>query len=85
MILIELRDYVRERGQVSLEEVCRHFGLEQELARALLHTWVQRGRLRHPQAGAACRGCAVCASGIGEIYVWVEPAGRKGQGTGCAA
>ena len=71
MILSELRDHLRQRGQASLLELAQHFDAEPEALRGMLEHWIRKGQVRRHQAGGACGGgCTQCDPASLELYQW---------------
>jgi len=71
MILSELRDYLRQRGQASLQDLARHFDAEPEALRGMLEHWIRKGQVCRQRAGGPCgSGCTQCDPATLEIYLW---------------
>ena len=72
-MLLDIRDYIRERKQVSLRDLALHFDASPDAVRGMLDKWIEKGRVRKCGA-AACGGCASdCATAQQEeAYEWVE-------------
>lgn len=73
MILSALRDYVRDRGQVSLAELTAHFDTDADTARAMLDVWIRKQKLYRRSATACGGACTHCSPAIAEYYVWGQP------------
>ncbi len=70
-MLSELKHYLRERGQVSLADVARHFDVPPEVARQMLGVWVKKGKVQQTQATASCgSSCSQCDPATTELYIW---------------
>jgi hypothetical protein len=77
MILSELRDYVKTRRQVSLEDAALHFDVEPEAIRGMLEFWVRKGKISRHGSDAACAGgCACSFRQDQEMYVWNPQLGQ---------
>lgn len=77
MILAELKNYVEQRGQISLRDAALHFDAEPEAIRGMLEFWVSKGRIsKHGPVGTCAGGCACGATEQGEIYVWNRQLGQ---------
>lgn len=61
MLLGSIRDYVRERGTVSVQEVAHHFDIAADTARFALGYWQNRGRIQALGSGCASSSSS-CAS-----------------------
>lgn len=73
MILAELRDYLRQRGQATLADLANHFDAEPEALRGMLEVWIRKGRVQRQMATASCgTSCSHCDPHTTEIYVWSE-------------
>ncbi len=84
MILSQLKDYLRERGQATLLDVALHFGIDPDTARGMLEIWVRKGRIHRRMATASCgTRCSQCDSAATEIYVWGEAPGEPVRVPGC--
>jgi len=78
MMLTEIRDYLRARGQASLRDMAIHFDTDEEALRGALEHWIRKGKVRRLPAGTTCSGCASCAPETIELYAWVgEPPAQK--------
>jgi hypothetical protein len=73
VILAEVRDYVRRRGEVSLRDLAIRFDAEPDALRPMLAHWIRKGQLSR-RAADACGGCTQCDPAGMEIYVWGDPA-----------
>lgn len=70
-ILIDVRDYLQQRQQTSLSDLCNHFHMAPEAMRGLLDQWIRRGKIKQCQP-TACGQCSLsCASAPGDSYEWV--------------
>ncbi len=84
MILSEVRDYLKERGQATLLDVALHFDIDPETARGMLDVWVRKGRIHQERATASCgSSCSQCDTAATEIYVWGETPAIRVQVPGC--
>ena len=71
MILSEVRDYVRSRGQASLAEIALHFDADPEAVRGMLEVWVRKGQVARRAATASCgSSCSQCDPASTELYLW---------------
>ena len=81
MILSDIRDYLRQRGQASLSDIALHFDSEPDAIRGMLDTWVRKGRVVKLDGGSACGGCNQCDAAANEVYQWVS---ADSPAVGCA-
>lgn len=73
MILFEIRDYVKKRGQVSLTDLVNHFDSDPSAMEGMLQRWVDRGQIRKSRLTASCGdGCQQCDVRDSALYVWSE-------------
>ncbi|MDR0588334.1 MAG: FeoC-like transcriptional regulator [Burkholderiales bacterium] len=73
MLLIELRDYVKERQEASLAEIASRFKLPESALEAMMQHWVQKGVIEVKTADSpCCRGCKGCKSRCALIYRWFD-------------
>jgi DNA-binding IclR family transcriptional regulator len=72
MILSELRDYLAERGRVSLVDIANRFDADADAVRGMLATLERKGRVRKLPLGTACNSaCCKCDQAAPELYEWV--------------
>lgn len=70
-MLRELRDYVRERRQVSLSEAAIHFSSAPDAVRAMFDVWIRKGHIGRWLKTEACgTSCVQCDPAAVEIYFW---------------
>lgn len=73
MSLVAIREYLKQRGQVSVQEVAIHFDITPEAAQLGLEYWLKRGKAR--QVGGCSSTCSGCNSGTSNsTYAWAEQA-----------
>lgn len=74
MILLELKRYIRQHHEVSLDDIVNHFDLTDEAAKGLLDPLVRQGHIQRLPAASACQsgrcssGCA--SSKKSDHYLW---------------
>ncbi|MEZ5479056.1 MAG: FeoC-like transcriptional regulator [Thiolinea sp.] len=76
MMLGDIRDYLRQRGQVTVQDVALHFDIAPDTARFALNYWQQRGRASTQSAACGNGGCSsgqCSAGGSALLYRW-QPA-----------
>lgn len=76
MGLIELRDYLRGKGEISATDIARHFDADISVVQQLAGEWLKRGKLAESAAqgaggckGGSCSGC--CSTPSGMYYRWL--------------
>jgi len=73
MILTDIRDYLKQQGQVSLRDMSLHFGMDQDSIRPLLEQWIAKGKVTRLPSGSLCGGgCRSCSPETIEIYAWCD-------------
>ena len=78
MILSQVRDYLKKRGQCTLSDIALHFDTDPDAARGMLDVWIRKGVVEKRSATASCgTSCQSCDPAATEIYFWVEPADRS--------
>lgn len=71
MILQEIKNYVRKREQVSLNDIALHFDLDADTVRGMLDFWVRKGRIKRLKQTSDCGGaCSCSAKEARDIYRW---------------
>jgi len=72
MIVTEVRDYLRQRGQAPLRDMALAFSMEQDALRPILEQLVDKGKAEKLPEGSTCGGgCHSCAPETIEIYQWI--------------
>lgn len=73
MILADLRQYLQERRQVSLNDLAIHFNIDADALRGMLGKWISKGKVRQVSSGESCgTSCCKCDPLLTEIYQWVD-------------
>lgn len=69
MKLGEIRNYIQQRGESSLNDVAIHFDISKEAAKLALEYWIKKGKIAEQGAscGSSCNGCG----DADESYQWV--------------
>lgn len=71
MILADIRDYLRQRGQATLSDIALHFDADPDAVRGMLEIWVRKGKVRKQLATQSCgSSCSQCDPARTEIYSW---------------
>lgn len=75
MILSQVRDYLKLRGQCTLSDIALHFDADADAVRGMLDVWIRKGKVEKRSATASCgTSCQSCDPAATEVYFWVEPA-----------
>ena len=73
MILAEIKGYLKQRGQASLQDIALHFDADPEAVRGMLQQWIRKGKVERRMLGEACgSGCTKCNPSGVEFYIWVD-------------
>lgn len=70
MKLGEIRNYIKRRGDSSLDDVATHFDISNEAAKLAVEYWIKKGKVQKQSAacGSSCGGCGSSS----ETYQWVK-------------
>jgi hypothetical protein len=72
MTLTDLKEYVRERGIVSLHEMSLHFSSDASAISAMMENWIRKGKVEKIQMDSgSCGGCVMCPKDIKVHYQWI--------------
>ena len=78
MILSEVRDYLKQRGQCTLSDIALHFDTDANAVRGMLDVWIKKGKVEKSSATASCgTSCQSCDPATTEVYTWSES--KKGN------
>jgi len=73
MILSQVRDYLKERGQCTLSDVALHFDIDADAVRGMLDIWIRKGKVEKSSATASCgTSCQSCDPAATEVYSWCD-------------
>ncbi|MFV9616226.1 MAG: FeoC-like transcriptional regulator [Gammaproteobacteria bacterium] len=73
MILADIRDYLKQRGQCTLSDIALHFDSDADAVRGMLDIWVKKGKVEKRSATASCgTSCQSCDPATTEVYIWSE-------------
>jgi len=73
MILSEVRDYLKQRGQCTLSDIALHFDTDADAVRGMLGIWIKKGKVEKRSATASCgTSCQSCDPATTEVYIWSE-------------
>jgi len=73
MILSQVRDYLKQRGQCTLSDIALHFDTDADAVRGMLDVWIKKGKVERRSATASCgTSCQSCDPAATEVYVWKE-------------
>ena len=73
MILSEIRDYLKQRGQCTLSDIALHFDTDADAMRGMLDVWIKKGKVVKQSATSSCgTSCQSCDPAATEIYSWCD-------------
>ena len=73
MILSEVRDYLKQRGQCTLSDIALHFDTDANAVRGMLDVWIKKGKVEKRSATDSCgTSCQSCDPATTEVYTWCE-------------
>ena len=73
MILSEIRDYLKQRGQCTLSDISLHFDTDADAMRGMLDVWIKKGKVIKQSATSSCgTSCQSCDPAATEIYIWQD-------------
>ncbi|PWQ92100.1 FeoC-like transcriptional regulator [Leucothrix pacifica] len=77
MLLGEIRDYVKQRGSVSLNDIALHFDITPDSVQFAIQYWQRKGKIQQRNAadtGCNSGSCGSCASNQtpAVTYEWVS-------------
>ena len=71
MILLDIRDYLKNAGSAPVRDIALHFKLSEYDTKSMLEHWVKKGYAKKLPAGSLCQGgCRSCEPSNIEIYQW---------------
>ncbi len=72
MILSELRDYLKEKKRVTLNDLVIHFDIDADALRGMIEKWVRKGKVQQLPVGDGCGStCSKCDPTLTEFYEWI--------------
>lgn len=73
MTLSAMRDFIRERRQVSVKDAARHFGTDPSAVEPLMDYWVSKGNVLRRTGDVFSSACCGKCGGKGHLwYQWDE-------------
>lgn len=69
-MLLDLRNYIKQRGSVSLLELSLHFSTPADALRGMLQHWLRKGVIQITGNVGCQKGCCGCDPAQVEIYCW---------------
>lgn len=76
MLLTDIRDYLQIKGRASLQELARHFNVQETAMQQMLTFWITKQKVklnRQPLAQTqSCSDCSSCNDSTHQIYSWCD-------------
>lgn len=73
MILSQVRDYLKQRGQCTLSDIALHFDTDADAVRGMLDIWIRKGKVEKSSATESCgTSCQSCDPATTEVYSWCD-------------
>jgi len=70
-MLVDVRNYLTDRGRASLRDLAWHFQVEPDAMRGMLEHWIRKGKVtREPTCRPCGSGCCACDPELTEFYLW---------------
>jgi len=73
MMLMEIKQLLLQREQMSLTDLSRHFYVSESVMQSMLQVWQKKGRLEVKQQSGSCSSsCGSCdeSNDINTLYRW---------------
>lgn len=84
MILSDISQYLRERGQASLADIAHRFDVAPDAMRDMLSVLVRKKRIHRVPTVTGCgSSCQQCDSAATELYAWGEALPDTGEQAAC--
>ena len=81
MILSDIKQYLSQRGNAALADICIHFDTKPEAMRGMLEQWIRKGKVQKHSMDVSCgSSCSKCDPESTEIYKWVDGADSAFKG-----
>lgn len=76
MILLKLKNYIKQHERVSLQDVQYHFNIDEDAAVGLLEPLLQQGYVQEITSATACNtgGCSTHCHQVskGSLFQWID-------------
>jgi hypothetical protein len=67
----DVKHYLSEHRQATLQEIAVHFDAEPAAVEGALDLWLRKGKVTR-RAAPKCSGCNQCSAGAVMIYQWED-------------
>ncbi|PWW81066.1 hypothetical protein CR164_12250 [Prosthecochloris marina] len=75
MSLLELKEYLQNRGIVSINDLSVHYNASPETLEPMLEHWIRKGKLRKETPDSSCgnkKSSCSCCTGNDVWYQWIQ-------------
>jgi len=71
VILLEVKDYIKQRKLVNLQDLALRFQRDPDTMREILGHWLRKGVIHKAAKPAGCGvSCGSCKPSVAEVYCW---------------
>ncbi len=72
-MLLQIRDFIRQEGVVSTQQLTREFALDLSALQPMLHVWERKGIIQKCHEPSACQStCFKCKNQAPDYYCFVK-------------
>ncbi|MCB1826836.1 MAG: FeoC-like transcriptional regulator [Coxiellaceae bacterium] len=72
-MLLEVKDYIKQRKWVNLQDLSQHFQRDPETMREMVAHWLRKGVVRRVPKPSGCGvKCGACKPSSAEVYCWCD-------------
>lgn len=72
MSLIELRQFVRNKGQVTLDDITEHFHVDAAKIESMMQLFIGKQLVEKQTIETKCSQCSCCSKTSEVIYHWKQ-------------
>ena len=73
MILLDVRDYIKQHKWVNLQDLAVHFQRDPAAMREMLDHWLRKGVIRKAPKPSGCGlKCSSCKPSVAEVYCYCD-------------
>ena len=72
MNLVQIKEYIKDRKLVPLQDIAFHFKTEVNTVQPMLDIWVRKGKVKKHAGNLGCQnGCCKCDPATITTYEWL--------------
>ena len=72
MNLVQIKEYIKDRKLVPLQDIVFHFKTEVNTVQPMLDIWVRKGKVKKHAGNLGCQnGCCKCDPATITTYEWL--------------